>query len=190
MAVAAFTAAAAAAASLMAATEEEALVAAPAAAGGGGGGGYSGGGGGGGGGGTGGGSIIDSSSITNLAEVSGIASPDDSTGNGEIIITAVSTVPVPPAIGITTVSSLPVVVLASISHELCAANDHQSKFAKLGYNLQRHSLRWLANHQRPSQRLFPAALKRDQSRQFLRKVLFEDFLHGQGDDDFVAALEK
>ncbi len=56
--------------------------------GGGGGGGYSGGGGGGGG--NGGGSIINSSSITNLAEVSGIASPDDSTGNGEIIITAVS----------------------------------------------------------------------------------------------------
>ena len=37
-----------------------------------------------------GGSIIDSSAITNLAEVSGIASPDDST-NGEIIITAVPT---------------------------------------------------------------------------------------------------
>ena len=38
----------------------------------------------------GGGSIIDSSAITNLAEVSGILSPDDST-NGEIIITAVPT---------------------------------------------------------------------------------------------------
>jgi hypothetical protein len=38
----------------------------------------------------GGGSIIDSSAITNLAEVSGIASPDDST-NGEIIIIAVPT---------------------------------------------------------------------------------------------------
>jgi hypothetical protein len=57
--------------------------------GGGGGGGYSGGGGGGGGGGNGGGSIIDSSAITNLAEVSGIASPDGSS-NGEIIITSVS----------------------------------------------------------------------------------------------------
>jgi hypothetical protein len=66
---------------------------------GGGGGGYSGGGGGGinrsGGGG---GSIIDSSAITNLAEVSGIASPDDPpnldygySGNGEIIIIAVPT---------------------------------------------------------------------------------------------------
>jgi hypothetical protein len=64
--------------------------------GGGGGGGYSGGGGGFGneggygGGGGGGGSIIGSSAITNLTEVSGIASPDDST-NGEIIITAVPT---------------------------------------------------------------------------------------------------
>jgi hypothetical protein len=28
------------------------------------------------------------------------------------------------------------------------------------------------------------------SRQFLGNVLVEDFLHGQGDDDFVAALEK
>ena len=63
--------------------------------GGGGGGGYSGGGGGGdgvdggyNGGGGGGGSIIDSSGIV-LAEVSGVASPDDPTGNGEIIITAV-----------------------------------------------------------------------------------------------------
>jgi DNA-binding beta-propeller fold protein YncE len=71
--------------------------------GGGGGGGYSGGQGGGGYstyygggygvngyGGGGGGSIIDSSAITNLAEVSGIASPDDPT-NGEIIIIAVLT---------------------------------------------------------------------------------------------------
>jgi DNA-binding beta-propeller fold protein YncE len=59
--------------------------------GGGGGGGYSGGGGGGGyGGGGGGGSIIASSAITNLAEVSGIASPDDP-ANGEIIIIAVPT---------------------------------------------------------------------------------------------------
>lgn len=61
--------------------------------GGGGGGGYSGGGGGGGsgsgyGGGGGGGSIIDSSAITDLAEASGVAGPDDSP-NGEIIITAV-----------------------------------------------------------------------------------------------------
>ena len=39
-----------------------------------------------------GGSIIDSSAITNLAEVSGIASPDDST-NCEIIITAVPSLP-------------------------------------------------------------------------------------------------
>ncbi len=67
--------------------------------GGGGGGGYSGGGGGGGSpsgggaGGGGGGSIIDSSSISNLTEVSGIASPDGSP-NGEIIITTVSP-PVP-----------------------------------------------------------------------------------------------
>ncbi len=65
--------------------------------GGGGGGGYSGGGGGFGneggygGGGGGGGSIIGSSAITNLAAVSGIASPDDPYGNGEIIITAVPT---------------------------------------------------------------------------------------------------
>ncbi|MGA2544607.1 MAG: hypothetical protein ABSG78_23905 [Verrucomicrobiota bacterium] len=66
--------------------------------GGGGGGGYSGGGGGYGdldfpagvGGGGGGGSIIDSSAIAILAEVSGIASPDDP-ANGEIIITAVPT---------------------------------------------------------------------------------------------------
>ena len=66
--------------------------------GGGGGGGYSGGGGGGSfgnyggsnyGGGGGGGSIIDSSAITILAEVSGVASPDGSP-NGEIIITLVS----------------------------------------------------------------------------------------------------
>jgi hypothetical protein len=57
--------------------------------GGGGGGGYSGGGGGtSNGGGGGGGSIIDSSAITNLTEISGIASPDDP-ANGEIIITAV-----------------------------------------------------------------------------------------------------
>ena len=57
--------------------------------GGGGGGGYSGGGGGGyEGGGGGGGSIIDSSAIMVLAEVSGVASPDDSP-NGEVIITAV-----------------------------------------------------------------------------------------------------
>jgi hypothetical protein len=66
----------------------------------GGGGGYSGGGGGevnyddGGGGG---GSIIDSSAITNLTEISGIASPDDP-GNGEIIIIAVP----PPPLAITT----------------------------------------------------------------------------------------
>jgi hypothetical protein len=67
-------------------------------AGGGGGGGYSGGGGGSydGDSGGGGGSIIDSSAITILTEVSGIASPDDpanffNTGNGEIIITAVPT---------------------------------------------------------------------------------------------------
>ncbi len=53
--------------------------------GGGGGGGYSGGGGGGYSGGGGGGSIIDASAIINLAEVSGVASPDDSP-NGEIII--------------------------------------------------------------------------------------------------------
>jgi hypothetical protein len=58
--------------------------------GGGGGGGYSGGGGGSGNGGGGGGSIIDSSAIAILAEVSGIASPDDAT-NGEIIITAIPT---------------------------------------------------------------------------------------------------
>jgi hypothetical protein len=44
----------------------------------------------GGGGGNGGDSIIDSSAITNLIEVSGIASPDDP-ANGEIIITAVPT---------------------------------------------------------------------------------------------------
>jgi hypothetical protein len=48
------------------------------------------------GGGGGGGSIIDSSAITILAEVSGIASPDDST-NGEIIIIAV-----PPPLAIAT----------------------------------------------------------------------------------------
>lgn len=62
---------------------------------GGGGGGYSGGGGGNYYGGAGGGSIIDSSAMANLAAVSGIASPDDSTGNGEIIITGVSAPPVP-----------------------------------------------------------------------------------------------
>jgi hypothetical protein len=56
--------------------------------GGGGGGGYSGGGGGADGGGGGGGSYVDSSAKTILAEVSGIASPDDP-ANGEIIITAV-----------------------------------------------------------------------------------------------------
>jgi hypothetical protein len=71
--------------------------------GGGGGGGYSGGGGGGadiilgGGDGGGGGSIIDSSAITNLTEVPGIASPDDPR-NGEIIIIAVP----PPPLAITT----------------------------------------------------------------------------------------
>jgi hypothetical protein len=32
--------------------------------------------------------------------------------------------------------------------------------------------------------------RRIHARQFLRDVLVEDFLHGQGDDDFVAALEK
>jgi hypothetical protein len=67
---------------------------------GGGGGGYSGGGGGGGdytgglSGGGGGGSYIDSSSIMELAEISGITSPDSSP-NGEIIITYVSAVPEP-----------------------------------------------------------------------------------------------
>ena len=65
--------------------------------GGGGGGGYSGGGSGGySGGGGGGGSIIDSSAIALLAEVSGVASPDDSP-NGDIIITAVP-VPEPSAL--------------------------------------------------------------------------------------------
>jgi hypothetical protein len=64
---------------------------------GGGGGGYSGGGGGsadnaetGGGAGGGGGSVIDLSAIAVLTEVSGIASPDDSQGNGEITIIAIS----------------------------------------------------------------------------------------------------
>ena len=61
---------------------------------GGGGGGYGGGGGACYGGGGGGGSIIDASAITNLTEVSGIASPDDSP-NGEIIIAAVSAPPRP-----------------------------------------------------------------------------------------------
>ena len=66
--------------------------------GGGGGGGYSGGGGGAGySGGGGGGSIIASSAMTNLAKVSGIASPDNSP-NGEIIIVLVSTGPIPPVI--------------------------------------------------------------------------------------------
>ena len=59
---------------------------------GGGGGGYGGGGGACYGGGGGGGSIIDASAITNLTEVSGIASPDDSP-NGEIIIVAFSAPP-------------------------------------------------------------------------------------------------
>ena len=70
-----------------------------------------GGGGGGTGGAGGGGSIIDSSAITNLAEVSGIAGPDDSP-NGEIIIIEVSSTLLsePPAIGITTVSNQPVIV--------------------------------------------------------------------------------
>jgi hypothetical protein len=64
-----------------------------------------------GGGGGGGGSVIDSSAITNLAEASGIASPDDSP-NGEIIIFEVSSTLLsePPAIGITTVSNQPVIV--------------------------------------------------------------------------------
>ncbi len=66
----------------------------PGGFGGGGGGGYSGGGGGWSGfAGGGGGSIIDSSAITNLAEIPGVASPDDSP-NGEIIITFV---PQPPS---------------------------------------------------------------------------------------------
>jgi len=52
-------------------------------------------------------SYIDSSAVATIAEVSGIASPDDSTGNGEIIIT---TVPTPPTIGIATVNNLPVVI--------------------------------------------------------------------------------
>jgi hypothetical protein len=75
--------------------------------GGGGGGGYSGGGAGegNGGGGGGGGSIIDASAITNLAEVSGIASPDGSP-NGEIIITVV---PAPPALGVATYGGQPAV---------------------------------------------------------------------------------
>jgi hypothetical protein len=62
---------------------------------GGGGGGYSGGGGGGAfdpatenGGGGGGGSFIDSSAIATLAEVSGVAGPDDTYNGGEIIITS------------------------------------------------------------------------------------------------------
>jgi hypothetical protein len=73
----------------------------------GGGSGGSGGGGGGGsisGGGSGGGSIIDSSAIMDLAEVSGVASPDDSP-NGEIIITAVP-VPEPTTLALTGLSGL------------------------------------------------------------------------------------
>jgi hypothetical protein len=75
--------------------------------GGGGGGGYSGGGGGGyptGGGGGGGGSIVDPSAVAILAEVSGIASPDDSP-NGEIIITSV--VPEPTPLALAAISVLP-----------------------------------------------------------------------------------
>ena len=83
-ATAAATAATAAAAAAAAMATAAAAVAAAIAAAGGGGIGYYGGDGGGG------GSIIDSSAITNLAEVSGILSPDDP-ANGEIIITAVPT---------------------------------------------------------------------------------------------------
>jgi len=73
--------------------------------GGGGGGGYSGGGGGvGDTGGGGGGSIIDSSAVMTLAEVSGVANPDDPT-NGEIIITAIPTA-VPTPLAITTGAAL------------------------------------------------------------------------------------
>jgi hypothetical protein len=84
---------------------------------GGGGGGYSGGGSGvgyslstgGGGAGGGGGSIIGSSAIANLAEISGIASPNDP-ANGEIIITTVSSAPpTPPALAISTYSNHPAV---------------------------------------------------------------------------------
>ncbi|MEI7902544.1 MAG: hypothetical protein WCK89_20030 [bacterium] len=52
----------------------------------------------------GGGSIIDSSAIQSVTQLAGVRS-----GNGEIDIVSVS-VAVPPAVGITTVSSLPVVV--------------------------------------------------------------------------------
>jgi hypothetical protein len=76
--------------------------------GGGGGGGYSGGGGGYDGGGGGGGSIIDSSAITVLAEVSGVASPDGSR-NGEIIITAVP-VPEPSALGLLAIAAAALLV--------------------------------------------------------------------------------
>lgn len=56
-------------------------------------------------GGAGGSFYIDLSAVAIITEVSGVASPDDSP-NGEIIIIAV---PPPPAIGITTVNSLPAV---------------------------------------------------------------------------------
>jgi hypothetical protein len=78
--------------------------------GGGGGGGYDGGYGGNGGygvaSGGGGDSYVDSSAINVLAEVSGVASPDDSTGNGEIIITEVSEVPEPTTLALAGLSGL------------------------------------------------------------------------------------
>ncbi len=84
--------------------------------GGGGGGGYSGGGGGGEDyGGNGGGSIIDSSATMVLAEVSGVASPDDSP-NGEIIINEVSEVPEP-----TSLSLLGFGVVITFLHRRCPA---------------------------------------------------------------------
>jgi hypothetical protein len=76
-----------------------------------GGGGYSGGGGGGGEygypSGGGGSSYIDSSAMSDLTEISGIASPDDSQGNGEIIITAV---PEPTSLALAAISVLPLLL--------------------------------------------------------------------------------
>jgi hypothetical protein len=73
-------------------------------------------------------------------------------------------------------------------YELCAANDHQRGNRPLGDSHQRCSHQWHHHHQSARGRLLPTALKRDKSRQPLRNVLVEDFLHGQGNDDLWLRL--
>ena len=83
-------------------------------------------------------------------------------------------------------------LLACIGYELHFAKRHQHGFSKLG-----DRQRCRAGHRGDGQQhlaceILPPSItvKGEKSRQLLRNVLVEDFLHGQGHDDFVAALEE